>query len=170
MFNTSVIFSFVDTSTVFVIVFFMPTSSKSGGHIVLSCLSFCHSVITPFCHSVLLSETLTFQITFEQLVLELRYLTWIFPCVPLFFTLWPWPWSMTYFLKTLTLLITFEQWVLRLWYFTWIFPVIRPFYGYHYFFYPVTLTLKFDTFSENLNLANNFLTMSARAFRGFIMF
>ena len=55
-----------------------------------------------------------------------------FPCVPLFLTLWPLPWSLTHFLKTLSLLITFEQWVLELWYFTWIFPVIRPFLGYHY--------------------------------------
>ena len=47
-----------------------------------------------------------------------------FSWVPLFFTLWPWPWSLTQFLKTLTLLITFKQWVLELWYFTWIFPVI----------------------------------------------
>ena len=29
-----------------------------------------------------------------------------FLCVPLFFPLWPWPWSLTHFLKTLTLLIT----------------------------------------------------------------
>ena len=30
-------------------------------------------------------------------------------------------------------------------------------------FYPVTLTLEFDLFSENFNLANNFWTVSARA-------
>ena len=53
--------------------------------------------------------------------------------LPLFFTLWPWPWSLIHFLKTLTLLITFEQWLLDLWYFTWVFLVIRPFLGYHYF-------------------------------------
>ena len=67
------------------------------------------------------------------------------------------------FLKTLTLLITFEQWVLELWYFTRIFPVIRPFRGYHYFD-PVTLTLEFDPFFENFNLAIHFWTVSARAF------
>ena len=33
----------------------------------------------------------------------------IVPLVPLFYTLWPWPWSLTHFLKTLTLLITFER-------------------------------------------------------------
>ena len=31
-----------------------------------------------------------------------------FPWVPLFFTLWPWPWSLTHSLKSLTLLITFD--------------------------------------------------------------
>ena len=46
-----------------------------------------------------------------------------------FLILWPWPWSLTYFLKTLTLLITFEQWVLKLWFFTRVFLVMRPFYG-----------------------------------------
>ena len=45
-----------------------------------------------------------------------------FPCVPLCFNLWPWPWSLTHFLKTLTLLITFEQWVLELW-----FPCVTTF-------------------------------------------
>ena len=114
----------------------------------------CHSVIPSFCHS----ETLTLLITLQQWVLELWYLTWIFPVirpfcgyhyllpcdldldvwsffenfnlannfstvsdkalifymnipccktflwVPLFSTLWPWPWSLTHFLKTLTLL------------------------------------------------------------------
>ena len=59
-----------------------------------------------------------------------------FQWVPLFFTMWPWPSCLIYFLKTLNLLITFEQWVLELWYFTWVFLVIRPFSGYHYFFTP----------------------------------
>ena len=66
--------------------------------------------------------------------------------------------SFCHHLKTLTLLITFEQWVLELWYVTWVFLVIRPI-----IFYPVTLTLEFDPFFENFNLANNFLTMSAKA-------
>ena len=38
----------------------------------------CHSVILQFCHSVLLSETLTLLITYEQWVLELWYFTWTF--------------------------------------------------------------------------------------------
>ena len=37
------------------------------------------------------------------------------------------------------------------------------FCGYHYF-YPVTLTLESDLFSENFNLANNFSTVSVRLF------
>ena len=86
-----------------------------------------------------------------------------FPWVPLFFTMWPWPWSLTHFLKTLTLLITFEQWVLELWYFTWVFLVLRSFRRYHYF-YTVTLTLEFDPFlKKTLTFANYFWTVSAWA-------
>ena len=81
----------------------------------------------------------------------------------IFFTLWPWPLSLTYFLKTLTLQITFEQWVLELWYFTWVFLVIRHFSGYHYFFHPMTLTFEFDLLFSNFNFANNFWIVSARA-------
>ena len=50
-----------------------------------------------------------------------------FQWVPLFMTLWPWPWSLTNFLKTLTFLITFEKWVL---YCTWTFLVTRSSYWY----------------------------------------
>ena len=129
----------------------MPPRLKIGGHIV-----FVLSVILSFCHSVLLSETLTLLITFKQWVPELWYFTWVFivirpfsgtiifnpvtltlefdllfknfnlakifwtvsaralifhmsiPCdktflwTPSFLTLWPWPWSLSYFLKTLT--------------------------------------------------------------------
>ena len=78
-----------------------------------------------------------------------------FPWVSLFITLWPWPWSLTNFLKTLTLLWIFEQWVLEFWYFTWVFLVIRPLHGYH-FFYPVTLTLEFDPFFKTLTLLITF--------------
>ena len=83
-----------------------------------------------------------------------------FPWVPIFFTLWSWPWSLTHSLKTLTLLITFEQWVLELWYFTWVFLVIRPFRGYHNFL-PCDLDLGVDPFFENFNLGYNFWTVSA---------
>ena len=67
----------------------------------------------------------------------------IFLWVPLFLTMWPWPGSLTHFLKqrfTITLLITFEMWVLELWYFSWVFLVIRPFSGYLYF-WPFDLDL-----------------------------
>ena len=78
-------------------------------------------------------------------------------------TLWPWLWSLAYFLKTWTLLITFERWVLELWYFTCVSIVIRPFRGYHYFFSPVIFTLEFYLIFENLNPVQNFSTVSARA-------
>ena len=42
-------------------ILFMPLRSKIGAHIV-----FVLSVIPSFCHSLLLSETLTLLITFEQ--------------------------------------------------------------------------------------------------------
>jgi hypothetical protein len=53
-----------------------------------------------------------------------------FPWVPKKFTLWPWPWCLTYLLKTFTLAISFEWYVLWIWYFTWLFLVTRPFSGY----------------------------------------
>ena len=59
---------------------------------------------------------------FHMSILVIRPFLWI----PLYLTLWPWPWSLTYFLKTYTLRISFEQWVLELWYFTWVFLVMRP--------------------------------------------
>ena len=87
-----------------------------------------------------------------------------YPLVPLFFTLWPWPWSLTHFLKTLTLrhVITFEQCVLELWYFTWIFLVLRPFREYQHF-WPCDLDPGvWPVFICNINLAINFWTMNAR--------
>ena len=46
-------------------------------------------------------KTLTLLITFEQQVLELLYLTWVFLVTEhlLLFTMWPWPLSLTYFLE-----------------------------------------------------------------------
>ena len=85
-----------------------------------------------------------------------------FPWGALFFTLWPWPWSLTHFLKPLTLLMTFQQWVLELLFFTWLFPVTKPFHGYRYT-NPVSLTSEFGQFFENFNLANKFWTVSADA-------
>ena len=85
-----------------------------------------------------------------------------FQWVPLFLTLWPWPWSLTHFLKTLTLLITFKQWLLELWYFTRVFLVIRAFCGYNYV-WPCDLDLGVWPIFKNFNLANNFWIVSARA-------
>ena len=82
-----------------------------------------------------------------------KYFLW----VALFFTLWPWLWGLTHFLKTLTLLITFEHWVWELWYLTWIFYETRP--SRENNFELVNLTLEFDL----LNHANNFSIASARA-------
>ena len=90
-------------------------------------------------------KTLTLLITFEQWVLELWYLTWVFFVIRTFRgyqQFWPCDLDLgvdpfAEILK-LFLLITFEQWVLELWYFTWVFLVPRPFRAYH-----VTLTLEF---------------------------
>ena len=58
-----------------------------------------------------------------------------FQWVPIFFTLWPWPWSLTHFLKTLTLLITFEQWVLEFWHtFNMSIPCDKTFLWVSWFF------------------------------------
>ena len=128
--------------------------------------SLCHSVIPSFCHSLW-----NFNLANNFWTVNARALIFhmSIPCdktflwVPLFWTLWPWPWSMTHFLKTLTLLITFEQWVLELWYFTWVSLVIRPFRVFHYVLPLLTFTLEFDPCFENFNLANNFWTVSAWA-------
>ena len=53
--------------------FLCPQYRRSGGILFLSWLS--------FCHSVLLFKTLMSLITFEQWVLELWNLTWIFPVI-----------------------------------------------------------------------------------------
>ena len=80
-----------------------------------------------------------------------------FPWVPLFFTLWPWPRSLTYFLKNLTLLITFEHWVLELWYFIWVIIVTRSFQRYQHFFLPYDLDLGvWPTFQKTLSLPITF--------------
>ena len=51
-----------------------------------------------------------------------------------FFTLWPWPFILGYFLKTLPYLEFFQQWVLEFSYFTWVFLVKRYFYSYQNIF------------------------------------
>ena len=74
-----------------------------------------------------------------------------FLLVPLFFILWPWPWSLNHFLKTLTILITFEQWVLELWHFTWVSLMIRPLVALFF-----TLTWEFDLLFKNFNVQKTF--------------
>ena len=110
--------------------FLCPRDRRSGGILFLSCLSFCHYVI--------LSSSLKLQLANNFWTVSARALIFhmSIPCDKTFrgyHYLWPWPWSLTYFLKTLTLRITFEHWVLELWYFTWVILVIRPFSRYHYF-------------------------------------
>jgi hypothetical protein len=56
-----------------------------------------------------------------------------FLLVPKFFTFWPWPWSLTHFLKTLNLAISFEWQVIGLLYFICMFLVTRPLYWNHKF-------------------------------------
>ena len=115
---------------------YMPLRSKIGGMLFLSCLLFCHSVILSFCPPLWNSNlannfwTVSARAFLFHMNISCDY---TYPWVPLFFTLWSWPWSLTQFLKALTLLITFKQWVLELWYFTWIYTGIRPYRGYHYF-------------------------------------
>ena len=57
------------------LVFYAPEIEDRGAYCFCPV---CHSVILSFCNSVLLSETLTLLITFEQWVLELWYFTWVF--------------------------------------------------------------------------------------------
>ena len=98
---------------------FMPSKSKIGGHIVMICLSF---------YPPIWNFNLATGITFERWVLARALIIHMsIPCektfhwlhVSLFWTLWPWPWSLTHSLKILNLLMTFEQWVLELSYCTW---------------------------------------------------
>ena len=128
--------------------------SKIGGYIV-------------FVLFVILSETLTLLITFEQWVphVDLWYFTWIFKLARLFRRYQHfWPWTFTFF-KNINLLITLKKvkkvsaralifymnisWDKAL---RWV-PTI------------MTLTLEFDLLFENFNIAKNFWTMSARVYK-----
>ena len=107
---------------------FIPPRAKivGGGHIV-----FVLSVILSFRYSVILFETLTLLVTFEQWVLELWYFTWIFPVMRHFcwyHYFWPCDLDLAPYFENFNLAKNFWT-VLKLSYFTWIFPVIRPFRG-----------------------------------------
>ena len=56
-----------------------------------------------------------------------------FPLVPLFFTLWPWTWSMTHFFKTLTLLNNFWSVSARALIFHMSIPCVKNFLWFYYF-------------------------------------
>ena len=110
-----------------------------GGILFLSSLSFCNSFCNIFCPSVIMSETLTLLMSARALIFHMSIpCDKTIPWVPTVLILWPWPWSLIYFLKTFTLLIIFEQCGLELWYSLW----EDLFMGTN-IFYPVTLTLEF---------------------------
>ena len=86
-----------------------PPRSKIGGHIVYVLF-----VILSFCPlwNINLANYL-WTVSARAIIFHMNIpCDKTFPWVQLFLTLWPLPWSLTYFLKTLTLLKTFEQWVL----------------------------------------------------------
>ena len=131
-----------------------PLRSKIEGTWIWFCLSFCPPLWIFNLENnfwIVSTRALRFQMSISC--------DKTFQWVPLFFTLWPWPWTLTHFLKTLSLLITFEQWVQELWCFTWVFLLTRPFCGF-----PVTLALEFDPFFENFTLVYNLWTGNATAF------
>ena len=103
-----------------------PRDGRSGGILLLFCLSFC----PPLWNFNLAHNFWT--VSARDFILHMSILCDnYFPLVTLFLTQSTWPWSLNHSLKTLTLPITFEHWVQELWYFTWIFLVTRPFRGYH---------------------------------------
>ena len=95
-----------------------PQDWRSGGILFLSCLSFCNSVW----NFSFTNNFSTIPVSARALIITMSIL-WdkTFLWVPIFFTLWPWPWSLTYFLENFNLAKTFEQ----LLYFTWVFFVTK---------------------------------------------
>ena len=89
--------------------FLCPRDRRSGGILFLSCLSFCPPLWIFNLANNFWTGSARALIFHMNIPCEKTFL-W----VPLFFTLWPWSWSLIHFLKTLTLLITFERWVLFL--------------------------------------------------------
>ena len=119
----------------------------------------CHSIILSFCPPLWNFNLANnfWTMTARALIFHMNILCdKTFHWVPLFLTLWPWPWSLTHFFwKILSLLITFKQWVLELKYFKWIFPVINLSVDTT-IFDPITLTFEFAHFLKDFNLAYNF--------------
>ena len=74
-----------------------------------------------------------------------------FHMVPLFWSLWHWPWSLTYFWKILTLTITLKPEEVWLSYCTSVFLVTRLFTWYQ-ILYLMTLTLNVDLLLKSFNL------------------
>ena len=141
--------------------FLCPRDRRSGGILFLSCLSFRHSII--------LSETLTLLITFEQWVLALWYFKWVFLVIRpsrgyhYFFTLWPWPRRMTHFFDKFNLAYNFWTVSARALIFHMSIPCDKSFPWVPLFFTLWPWPLSLTHFKKNLNLAYNFWTVSARA-------
>ena len=87
----------------------------------------------PVCHSVLLSETLTLLITFEQWVFMSISRDKTFLWVPLFLTLWPWPWSLTHFFENFKLANNFWTVSARALIFHMSIPCDKTFPWFHWF-------------------------------------
>ena len=138
--------------------FYAPEIEDRGAYCFCP-VSFCYSVILSFCPPLWNFNLANNFWTMNAIDLIFHMsipCDKTFLCVLIYFTLWPWILSLSYFLKTLTLQITFEQLVVELWYFTGASLVIRLFRGFHYFLPCVTFTWKFDLLFKNFHLANNF--------------
>ena len=119
-------------------------------------------VILKFCHSVLLSKTLTLLITFEQWVLELRYFTWIFPVIRCFrgyhYFIFFLPVTLTLdpFFENFNLANNFWTVSVRALIFHMSISCHKALQWVPLFFYPVTLTLKFNPIFKTLTLLITF--------------
>ena len=85
-----------------------------------------------------------------------------FSMVPKVLTLWPCLWPLTYIYKTLTSVITFKQFEIGPLYFTCVFLMTVPFNWYQTFDL-LNFTVTFDLYLQNLNLSQNFKTVTGRA-------
>ena len=110
----------------------LPRSKIGGG-------AYCFCPVCLVCHSVILCETLTVLITFVQWVLELWYLheysLWEdLSLGTIFFTLRPWPWSLTHFFF-IKLNLAYKFWTVsaRVLIFHMSIPYDKTFLWFHYF-------------------------------------